>query len=266
MQRIIGSTSALLAVLLLARCDSAGPSSNDGGPVDSVVVHRPIPPPQLVKNLVGTWMAKDYRDCLTQHRSAFSCRSMGDDIYVLYVERTAKDSLRWSYITTHEGGPEVMLAYDHQLAGYTGQPGEYSSEEVIHLLSVDPDHMDLRTKRNGPLRRFVRVSGEQELLLGALFPGDLVDEKTGDTVRFHTNGKVTGLAGIDQASVLTDFTEGFHDRDIVFLFTGQYDWDRDAYHYVYSGQELLLYPMLATEEEYVYRMGDPKFRLRTVHE
>ncbi len=159
-----------------------------------------------------------------------------------------------------------MLAYDHRSAGFTGQPGEYSSEEVIYIQSADPDHLDLRTKRNGPPRRFVRVSGEQELLLGALFNGDFVDEMTGDTVRFHSNGKVTGLTGIDQATVLTDFTEGLDDRDIVFLYTGQYDWEKDAYHYAYNGQQLLLYPMLTTEEEYVYQMGEMKYRLLRVEE
>ncbi len=43
-------------------------------------------PEQLVNDLVGTWMAEDYRDCLIQHRSAFSCRSMGDgDRYTSYM-------------------------------------------------------------------------------------------------------------------------------------------------------------------------------------
>ncbi len=106
------------------------------------------------------------------------------------------------------------------------------------------------------------MESEQELLLGALFSGVFVDEGTGDTVRFHSNGKVTGLPGIDQAIVLTDFTEGLDDRDIVFLYTGQYDWDKDSYHYAYNEQQLLLYPMLATEEEYVYRMGDVRLHLR----
>ncbi len=62
--------------------------------------------------------------------------------------------------------------------------------------------------------------------------------------------------------VLTDFTEGLDDRDIVFLFTGQYDRDMDAYHFQYDEQELFLYPMLAAEEEYVYRMGEMRFHLR----
>lgn len=187
---------------------------------------------------------------------------MADEIYVMYVERTGTDSLRWSYITTHEGGPEVKLAYDPLLPGFVGQPGEYSTEEMVQLRSADKDHVELRTVRQGPPRLFVRVENEQELLLSALFSGVFVDEGTGDTVQFQANGKVTGLPGIEQAVVLTDFTEGLHDRDIVFLFTGQYDWDTDAYHFEYLGQELHLYPMLATDEEYVYQMGEIRYRLR----
>ncbi len=252
----------LLASLLCFGCGSAGTPSTDGVPLDSTAVQGPTPPEQLVNSLVGKWMSQEYCDCLTRQRSAFDCRSMADDIYVMYVERTGSDSLRWSYITTHEGGPEVMLAYDPHVQGFVGQPGEYSTEEVIQVRSVDKDLLELRTVRQGPPRRFVRVESEQELLLGALFSGVFVDEGTGDTVRFRPNGQVTGLPGIDQAIVLTDFTEGLDDRDIVFLYTGQYDWDKDSYHYAYNGQQLLLYPMLATEEEYVYRMGDVRFHLR----
>jgi hypothetical protein len=261
MQRII-APACILTTLLFVGCGNPGTPATDGVIADSTTVRVSTPPVQLINDLVGTWMPEDYRDCLIRQRSAFACRSMGDDIYVMYMQQAGADSLRWSYITTHEGGPEVMLAYDQQVQGFVGQPGEYSAEEMIHVRSVDPDHLELRTERKGIARRFVRVQSEQELLLSALFSGVFMDEGTGDTVRFHTNGKVTGLPGIEQAVVLTDFTEGLDDRDIVFLFTGQYDWDKDAYHFQYDEEELFLYPMQAAEEEYVYRMGEMRFHLR----
>lgn len=261
MQRI-NVPIAILVTFLFFGCGNPGTPATDGGIADSTTVRVSTPPAQLINDLVGTWMPEDYRDCLTRQRSAFACLTMADDIYVMYVEQAGADSLRWSYITTHEGGPELMLAYDQQGQGFVGQPGEYSAEEMVHVRSVDPDRLELRTARQGPLRRFVRVEDEQELLLGALFSGVFVEQVTGDTVRFYANGMVTGLPDIDQAVVLTDFTEGLDDRDIVFLFTGQYDWDKDAYHFQYDEEELFLYPMLATEEEYVYRMGEMRFHLR----
>lgn len=139
MQRI-NVPIAILVTFPFFGCGTPGTPATDGGIADSTTVRVSTPPAQLINDLVGTWMPEDYRDCLTRQRSAFACRTMADDIYVMYVEQAGADSLRWSYITTHEGGPELMLAYDQQGQGFVGRPGEYSAEEMVHVRSVDPDH------------------------------------------------------------------------------------------------------------------------------
>ncbi len=45
----------------------------------------------------------------------------------------------------------------------------------------------------------------------------------------------TGIDIPGNSALTADFTEGLDDRDIVFLYTGQYDWEKDAYHYAYNG-------------------------------
>jgi len=81
-------------------------------------------------------------------------------------------------------------------------------------------------------------------------------------VHFHADGHVTGLDAVKQYSVLVDLTEGLEDRDIVFLYTDDLDWGTHAYHFKHDGDELLLYPMRATEEPYVFEMQEMKYRMR----
>lgn len=230
---------------------------------------RPAKPPAaLVEALAGTWMPEDYCTCLERHRSAYTCGSLLNDIYVMNVTPKGPDSLEWGFITTHEGGPIVMLGYDTTSGSFSYRAGEddYLGYQRISIRSIDHDHLELITDAGQTPQRFRRVANEAVLLNSALFEGQYALEGDSTVVRFERDGTVYGLSGLDHFTVLTDFTEGLDDRDIVFLYSGEYDWRTDAYHYRHEGSDLLLFPMDTTQEEYVYRMGELKYRLRRLAE
>ena len=228
---------------------------------------RPAKPPAaLVKALAGTWMPEDYCACLERHRSAYTCGSLLNYIYVMNVTPKGPDSLEWGFITTHEGGPMVTLGYEPAAGAFSYRAGEddHLGYQRISIRSIDHDHLELITDAVQAPQRFRRVANEAVLLNSALFDGQYALEGDSAMVRFERDGTVVGLSGMDHFTVLTDFTEGLDDRDIVFLYSGAYDWSTDAYHYRHEGSDLLLFPMDTTEEEYVYRMGELKYRLRRV--
>lgn len=226
------------------------------------------PPAALVEALAGTWMPEDYCTCLERHRSAYTCGALLEDIYVMTVSPQGTDSLEWSTITTHEGGPVAMLGYDAASSSfrYRSGEGDYLGYVLVAIRSIDRDHLELITDPGPGPQRFRRVENESALLNGTLFEGRYALEGDSTVVRFERDGTVYGLSGLDHFTVLTDFTEGLDDRDIVFLYSGEYDWSTDAYHYRHEGDDLLLFPMDTTEEENVYRMGDLKYRLRRLAE
>ncbi len=251
------------AVLLLAGC--GGPT--DHGPVEAgeQAVKAPL---ALVEALSGTWMPEDYCACLERHRSAYICGSLLKEVYVMSVNRKGPDSLEWGYITTHEGGPMVTLGYDPASGAfsYRAREDEYLGYQLIAIRSIDPDHLEWSTDAHKAPQRFRRVESAEVMLNSALFEGRYAQEGDTGLVHFHRDGSVEGLSGIDRFTVLTDFTEGLDDRDIVFLYSGEYDWSTDAFHYRSEGNELLLFPMDTTANEYVYRMGELKYRLRRLAE
>jgi hypothetical protein len=248
-------------ILFMGCGGSADQAPSEGtGPVERSIK----PPAALIEALAGTWMPEDYCACLERHRSAYTCGSLLREIYVMSVTRQGPDSLEWGYITTHEGGPMVTLGYDAASGSfsYRSREDEYLGYQVITIRSVDPDHLEWIADENKSPVRFRPVESAEAMLNSALFEGRYALEGDTGLVLFRRDGTVDGLPGIDRFMVLTDFTEGLDDRDIVFLFTGQNDRDMDAYHFQYDEQELFLYPMLAAEEEYVYRMGEMRFHLR----
>jgi hypothetical protein len=256
--------AVLIQVLLLSSCGPVSSPTVNEEVRSGTTVSRPAPPPELIDALVGTWMPTDYCDCLFAKRSAFACGQELEYIYTMYVERHDKDSLRWSYVTTHEGGPEAILGYDLARSAFTylPRPDEYMEHRMLQLRSMDPTTLEFMGYDGKDPQRFRRVASTSALLNEALLEGTYVDEDLRDTVQFTADGNVKGLPGLDQFTVLTDFTEGLDDRDIVFLSPGgDYDWNTDAYHYRHDGDALLLYPMLATDTEYVYRMDAMKYRL-----
>ncbi|MEZ4755695.1 MAG: hypothetical protein R2817_02580 [Flavobacteriales bacterium] len=184
------------------------------------------------------------------------------------VTPKGRDSLEWGYITTHEGGPMATLGYEPATGAFTylAREDEYLGYQRISIRSIDQDHVELITDAGQAPQRFRRVENEAVLLNSTLFEGEYAMEGDNVVLRFERDGTVLGLSGIDRFTVLTDFTEGLDDRDIVFLYSGAYDWSTDAYHYRHEGSDLLLFPMDTTEEEYVYRMGELKYRLRPVAE
>ena len=256
--------------VLLASCGPSNPSPVAEELLSDPKVSARVPPPQeLIDDLVGTWMPTDYCECLFAKRSAFACGQGLDNIYTLFVERHGKDSLHWSYITTHEGGPEAILGYDATRSAFTYAPApeEHLGHALVELRSMGPRTLACRDDQNKEPQRFQRVANTDALLNEALFQGSYVDENNEDTLLFAADGTILGLSDLDHFSVLTDFTEGLDDRDIVFLSPGSdYDWTTDSYHYRHDGDVLLLYPMLATDTEYVYRMTEVMYRLRRVSE
>lgn len=262
----IQSFTALSAALLMAGC--GGPSDNapvEAGGADEQAATAPL---ALVEALSGTWMPEDYCACLERHRSAYTCGSLLKEVYVMSVTPKGPDSLEWGYITTHEGGPMVTLGYDPASGAFTyrSREDEYLGYQVITIRSTDPDHLEWITDGNKSPVRFRRVESEAAMLSSALFEGRYALEGDTGLVLFRRDGSVDGLPGIERFTVLTDFTEGLDDRDIVFLYAGEYDWSTDAYHFRSEGNELQFFPMDTTAEEYVYQMGELKYRLRRLAE
>ncbi len=264
------SYQVLCVAILLTSCGQGTvPIANEEPGSDTMIGKTVPPPPGLINALVGTWMPTNYCDCLFAKRSAYACGEDLDYIYTMFVERHGKDSLRWSYVTTHEGGPEAILGYDAARSTFAHLPAaeEHLGHAMVELRSLDPTTLECRDDKNKPSQRFRRVANTEALLNEALFQGVYIDLDRQDTVRFTADGAMDGLPGLDHFNVLTDFTEGLDDRDIVFLSMGDdYDWNTDSYHYKRDGDTLLLCPMLATDTEYVYRMGDVKYRLLSVPE
>lgn len=242
--------------------------SSDQAPTNGTGPNEPSakPPAALVEALSGTWMPEDYCTCLERHRSAYTCGAILEDIYVMTVSPEGTDSLEWSTITTHEGGPVAMLGYDAASSSfrYRSREDDYLGYVLVAIRSIDRDHLELTTDPGPGPQRFRRVENEAVLLNSTLFEGEYAVEGDSAVVRFERDGTVYGLSGIDRFTVLTDFTEGLDDRDIVFLYSGAYDWSTDAYHYRHEGSDLFLFPMDTTEEDYVYHMGELKYRLRRV--
>jgi hypothetical protein len=255
----------LLLTVILTGC-GADPTMDEVSTAEAQAIVAVKPPTDLLETLVGQWMPTAYCECLFKQRSAFACRTLADDIYVMYVEQAGADSLRWSYITTHEGGPEAILGYDAKSKAFTHRPNaeEYLGYDLIDLRSIDANTMEFRQDPKKAPQRFQRVRSSDALLNEALFAGRYLLEGDTSWVQFTPEGRISGPLGFTHFTVLTDFTEGLDDRDIVFLHHGNYDWGTDAYHYQHDGEMLLLYPMAGTAEDYVYRMEDLKYRLERI--
>lgn len=263
--------SLVLACIALMACmvHSGCGSGNTEPEVATAELPEPaavVPPLELMEALSGQWMPAAYCQCLFEQRSVFTCGSTMEEIFVMTVERAGGDSLRWTYITTHEGGPEATLGYDETNKAFTYRPkeDEYLGYDMIDLRSIDANTMEFRHDPNKAVQRFRRVISADALLNDALFVGAYRVDGDTDLVHFTPEGRILGPFDHSHFTVLTDLTEGLHDRDIVFLHDGNYDWDSDAYHFQHRGDELLLHPMLAAEEQYVYTMGDLKYRLTRV--
>ncbi len=221
------------------------------------------PAPSLLDALAGTWMPKDYCECLRRERSAYACRAFADEVYVMMVRRSEGDSLIWSYITTHEGGPEERMAYEASSRSFLFQPSaDQRWMPSARLRSIDADHAELWLgEAEG--RIFRRVRSEEEELNSALLAGTYRRSPGDAIVRLRADGMLDGLDGRSRFNILTDFTEGFDTLDIVFLHNGGYDWRNDAFHYRWDGAELLLTRMDTTADPYVYRFGPLRYRLLT---
>lgn len=262
---LVGCT--ILLTMILSGCGTEPQLDEvDAAGTEAVVTIKPTT--ELMEALVGQWMPSAYCECLFQQRSAFACEATMKEIYTLFVERSGTDSLRWSYITTHEGGPEAILGYDARTNAFAHRPteDEYLGFERVELHSIDDTTLTFSHDPKVAPQRFRRVRSSDALLNEALFSGDYLQDDDTSLVRFTPDGRISGPFDFSHYTVLTDFTEGLDDRDIVFLHHGNYDWDTNAFHYQHDGELLLLYPMVSTEEEYVYRMEDLKYRLqRTTH-
>ena len=231
----------LLLTVILSGC-GADPTMNEVSTAEAQAIVAVKPPTDLLETLVGQWMPTAYCECLFKQRSAFACESTMEEIFVMTVERSANDSLRWSYITTHEGGPEAILGYDAKSKAFTHRPNaeEYLGYDVIDLRSIDANTLDLRHDPNKAVQRFRRVISADALLNEAIFKGAYRMDSDTDLVHFTPEGRILGPFDHSHFTVLTDLTEGLQDRDIVFLHDGNYEWDSDAYHFQHRGDELQL--------------------------
>lgn len=216
--------------------------------------------------LVGTWMPLDYCDCLKRERSAHACRELANEVFVMLVRPSSGDSLIWSFITPHEGGPEELLAFDGPTSSFVFTPeADRPWVPSVRLRSIDADHAELRLD-DSKGRIHLRVQSEDSLLNATLLAGKYALDPSGAVVEFNTNGAVEGLAAHTRFTILTDFTEGFDNLDIVFLHNGGFDWSSDAFHYRWEGSELLLTHMDTTADPYVYQQGELIYRLQALRD
>ena len=218
----------LLAAFFANAC-SAPPATPSASSVEQAKA-------EAAQQLVGEWVPDAFLSCVEEHRSVHACVPQLNDYFGLEVVAASPDTLRLNGFTTHEGLSEVRCVFDTASARFRAVDG--STKELI---VIDKDHLELVTE--GEKReRFRRAEDPWTAINTILFGPAFVSAK-GDTVSFDPKGLVEGIPDMDRFEVLTDHTEGYDDRDILFLYTDERNWDTDAYHFKFAGDTLRLYHM-----------------------
>lgn len=221
----------------LSACSNQTPTNKE--------VSKSISNTLTAKDLEGSWVNVRYLDALTETRSPRqSADQMGDIALLNFTPANLKgDSLigELSY-NGHEGGQYCVffkvgkvpnsVQFGEYSADNTSTPSDLTLENgVLSIAHHDPNEVQAQGRVKPPYR-FRRFStavqslddGNSMAAVQTLFAGDwTMTDKTGKKtpIKIDNLGKITGVPGYAQLSVLTDYTGEILPHDQVYIFDGE---------------------------------------------
>jgi hypothetical protein len=228
---------ALCAFSLLMACSNATPPAKEAT--------KTVANSLTAKDLEGSWVNAAYLDALAQTRSPRQSAEKIGDIALLNFE--AKDLKGDSLIgelsfNGHEGGQYCVVFKAGKLPNSV-QFGEYSADNnatpsdltltdgVLTITHHDPNEVAGGGRVKAPMtfRRFSPTvqsldDGNSIAVIQTLFMGDwTMTDKAGKKtpIKIDNLGKMTGITGYVQLSVLTDYTGEEFPHDQVYISDGE---------------------------------------------
>lgn len=189
-------------------------------------------------------MSEPFCRCLEQKRSPYACQRLLNEIFVMELSRSAAgDSLRWSWYGTHEGGMEMMLGYESATEAFIGKPiGDplIGSGTLRLAANNGQGSLSLWQSDSGAPSRFIRIPSEVEAINSRTFAGRYQDLRDSTVVEFTADGGTHGWDSFSRYEVLTDFTFGMEDADVVLLYGPEAPSQGIPHHFTWIGNRLRL--------------------------
>ena len=229
-----------LSLMLLSCNVNVDHRSNKGSTSD-----RSIGKETLAEKFTGTWLSDEYLSSVKKKQSVFTSNDSSSTWFgfTLQKEDLLQEKSFLNGFTVNEGGYGTEIRFDKQSGIIEGLVNRSSQMDKSFRMELASDSLvDFIFKPSGKVERYRKVDDIEYALNDILMKGQYKDERTGQSIIFTRDGKVSGIEGMDHFLLLYQFGEGLY-FDVVFFWYGSDRTNEKVFHYNIKGDTLLLSPV-----------------------
>jgi len=219
--------------------------------------------------LDGAWLADDYLANIKKNKAVYANPKYKTTLFGMSF---IKDSLATGSTLLYGFSPHEVTYSWPVYFNTANSRFEYDPKQDIGdkplgnfaINVIDDNLLEMAFTKTGKKELYRKADIEKEL--NSLFAGTYTDKATGKTVKFTSDGKVTGLPGFVQYYVQFDPDDEYAvPFDAILLYAKPTDEAGMPYHFKINGNTLTLYQVDEHEVEkyvdYTYSIGKEAYKL-----